>query len=163
MPPRDSRARTPRSAAPSCGGCRGCRAGRAPAIPRPRPTRRDAARARRGLSARLFGPGAGDLHGSATVFAVFFQVRTEFIGPARDDFVAFVDELLLPELGVLDDLPRVEINFLNCRLRRAGGEKQAEPGVRLDLGKAELRKGRHFRQERRARLTTPRPRACAAR
>src|SRR5205085_10702780 len=116
---------------------------------RPPPTARGAARPRQKSSA-LFRFRAGDLHGSRPARAVFLDVRRELLGRAADDVVALVDKLLLTVLRLLHDLARVLVDAHRRLARRAGGKKEPEPGMRLDLRIAELRERRHIRQARRA-------------
>src|SRR4051812_44669565 len=99
---------------------------------------------------RLFGLGARDLHCTGATCTVFFDIRGKLRRRAADDFVAFVDELLLPEFRFLQQLPGILIYAHDYLLGSASREKQPDPRMRLHFGKAKFRERWTLRKQRRA-------------
>src|SRR5687768_2514449 len=74
--------------------------------------------ARRGAGAtwivsRLLRLRARDLHRAAAALAVLADVGDELLRRAADDFVAFLDQLLLAELRLFNDCSRIAVNSGN--------------------------------------------------
>src|SRR5258708_34652669 len=63
--------------------------------------------------------GAGDFHGAPAAFEVARDVGGELLRRAADDLVALVDELFLPELGLLHDFLRVQVDARYRLARRS--------------------------------------------
>src|SRR6185295_7911271 len=81
---------------------------------------------------------ARDLHRARAALAVLADVGGEFLGRAADHLVALVDELLLPELRLIEDLARIGVDAAHRLARGARGHEEPEPRVGLDLRIAEL-------------------------
>src|SRR5687767_1213588 len=80
----------------------------------------------------------GDLHGPRAALAVLFKVNEKVLRRAGDHLVALVDELRLPELGLIENLFRVLIDSVRGFAGRTCRKEKAKPGMRLHFRVAEL-------------------------
>ena len=96
------------------------------------------------IVSRLLRLRARDLDGAAAALAVLPDVGGEFLGRAADHVVALCRSAASGGIRLLEDLPSCPGRCAGRPARRARRQEEAEPGVRLDFGIAQLGEGRHL-------------------